>query len=276
VVQGEPLPALSAEPFRLPDGLSPILSHRQQDLIEPLLHIAQAIGGPWFTQASHALLTVFQQSLLPRQNYAVQLLADLEDAFHEPGYPLHLPTNDLLLWLHNLEDRPWSVWHEGRPLTDQDLAKMLKPLGVYPRNVRLTETKVVRCYLRSEVEYASSQHQSRRKSLASLKIEIPNKDADCSKVAEGQAAVEQPTNCGAQEPVLEAAAEPPSVVPVVTVPHSYAEILNSYRGGSRAEAGSGSFCLLVEAGAFRPPKQNQLNQGFSPGAFGWNHLGNSK
>jgi hypothetical protein len=240
---------LSAEAFRLPEGLSPVLSHRQQDLIEPLLHIAQAIGGLWPSQAAHALLAVFQQSLTPRQNYAVRLLADLEDAFQEPGHPLYLSTSALLLWLHNLEDRPWSVWHEGRPLTDQDLAKMLRPLGVYPRNIRLTETKVVRCYRRSEVEYAGSQHQSRRKSLANLNIEIPNKNADCSKVVEDQAAVELPPNGGAQEPVLEAAtegpvleatAEGPSAVPEVSVPQSaqpsYAEILKSYRDGSRAEA----------------------------------------
>jgi hypothetical protein len=236
----ENLARLSAEPFRLPEGLSPALSHRQQDLIEPLLHVAQAIGGSWPNQAAHALLTVFQQSLRPSQNYAVQLLNDLENVFHEPGDARHLPTSFLLRWLHNLDDRPWSVWHEGRPLTDQDMARMLQPFGVYPRNVRREDAKVVRCYLRSEVEYASNQHESRRQSLASLKIEIPNKDTDCSKVAEGQADRTQPPNGGAQEPVLEVPAEAPSAVPEVNVPKSaqlrYTELLNSYRREGRCEA----------------------------------------
>jgi hypothetical protein len=47
----ENLSRLAAETFRLPGGLSPVLSFRQQDLIEPLLHLAQAIGGPWLNQA---------------------------------------------------------------------------------------------------------------------------------------------------------------------------------------------------------------------------------
>jgi hypothetical protein len=236
----ENLSRLSAEPFRLPEGLSPTLSHRQQDLIEPLLHVAQAIGGSWPNQAAHALLTVFQQSLRPQQNYAVQLLDDLENAFHEPGEARHLPTSFLLRWLHNLDDRPWSVWHEGRPLSDQDLARMLQPFGVYPRNVRGEDAKVVRCYLRYEVEDASNQHQSRRQSLADLKIEIPNKDAGCSKVVEGQAEGTQPANGGAQQPVLEVPAEGPSAIPEVNVPKSvelrYTELLNSYRREGHCEA----------------------------------------
>jgi hypothetical protein len=236
----ENLSRLSADPFRLPHGLSPALSHRQQDLIEPLLHVAQAIGGSWPNQAAQALLTVFQQSLQPRQNYAVQLLNDLENAFHEPGDARFLPTSFLLRWLQNLDDRPWSVWHEGRPLTDQDLARMLQPFGVYPRNVRREDGKVVRCYMRYEVEDASSQHQSRRQSLADLKIEIPNKDAGCSKVAEDQADGTQPANGGAQEPVLEVPAEGPSAVPEVNVPKSAelrrTEILNSYRREGTCEA----------------------------------------
>jgi hypothetical protein len=245
----ENLARLSAEPFRLPHGLSPALSHRQQDLIEPLLHVAQAIGGSWPNQAAHALLTVFQQSLRPSQNYAVQLLNDLENIFHEPGDARYLPTRFLLRWLHNLDDRPWSVWHEGRPLNEQDMARMLQPFGVYPRNVRREDAKVVRCYLRSEVEYASSQHESRRQSLASLKIEIPNKDAGCSKVVEDQADGTEPPNGGTQQPVLEVpaegpvlevAAEVPSAIPEVNVPKSvelrYTELLNSYRREGHCEA----------------------------------------
>jgi hypothetical protein len=170
----------------------------------------------------------------------VQLLNDLENVFHEPGDARYLPTSFLLRWLHNLDDRPWSVWHEGRPLTDQDLARMLQPFGVYPRNVRREDGKVVRCYMRYEVEDASSQHQSRRQSLADLKIEIPNKDAGCSKVAEDQADGTQPANGGAQEPVLEVPAEGPSAVPEVNVPKSAelrrTEILNSYRREGTCEA----------------------------------------
>jgi hypothetical protein len=34
---------------------------------------------------------------MPRQNYAMQLLADVEDTFQEPGDPRYLPTHHLLL-----------------------------------------------------------------------------------------------------------------------------------------------------------------------------------
>jgi hypothetical protein len=138
---------------------------------------------------------------------------------------------------------------------------MLKPLGVYPRNVRLSDTKVVRCYWRSEVEYASDQHRSRRQSLESLKIEIPNKDTGCSKVIESsiltssaadQAGLELPSEetgspeacppgeCQRTPGCAGSAVEPPAAVPEVYVPQpkrpSDNEIVNKYRDSSKAEA----------------------------------------
>jgi putative DNA primase/helicase len=62
-----------------------------------------------------------------------------------------LPTTEILEALTNREDRPWSEWSHGRPLSARGLASLLRRFGVRPGNRRDGAT-VVKGYLRADFE----------------------------------------------------------------------------------------------------------------------------
>src|SRR5947199_2236968 len=87
-------------------GLSP----RQCDCAEPLVSVALALGGPWPEKAAAALAAVFSVLQPELASDAIQLLSDVRDAFIHHNHPEQLPTRELLAWLCDREDRPWSRW----------------------------------------------------------------------------------------------------------------------------------------------------------------------
>src|SRR5215471_6158886 len=116
--------SLTAEQF--PPGLSP----RRQDMIEPLLQIADLIGGEWPQRAREALAALFEQEVDHDHKDSLQLLNDLREAFNHNGNPERISTAALLDWLHTQSDRPWN--QEG-PITAQTLAFLLQPFNICSR-----------------------------------------------------------------------------------------------------------------------------------------------
>jgi hypothetical protein len=41
----------------------------------------------------------------------------------------------LVAWLVDREDRPWCEWKAGKPLTQRQLARLLEPFGISPRQI---------------------------------------------------------------------------------------------------------------------------------------------
>src|SRR5206468_852402 len=83
---GEPAQAVARIAERTASGFRealPRLSQHQWDGLEPLLLIADLMGGDCPVQARRSILTVFLDSLSPEQHDGVQLLADIRDAFGE-------------------------------------------------------------------------------------------------------------------------------------------------------------------------------------------------
>jgi hypothetical protein len=125
------------------------LNARQQDCIEPLLHIANLIGGQVPKQARDALVEVFRHG--STQGCFVHLLSDVRDAFEKVGLGYRIPTSVLLHFLNSLESRPWRTWHDGQPMTPTDLARILRPLGINSGNIRITRQVVVKGYCRRDL-----------------------------------------------------------------------------------------------------------------------------
>jgi hypothetical protein len=92
----------------------------------------------------------------PPDSVREQLLADIRESFGERG-PGRLLTEDLLQDLRAREDRPWSEWRGGHPLSAVQLARLLKPFGVRPRLFR-TGPKVARGYLLESFSDAFSRY----------------------------------------------------------------------------------------------------------------------
>ena len=118
----------------LPDSLS----DRQQDGAEPLLAIADAVGGEWPERARAALVQLLTGTAAEDQSVGVRLLADIRSAFHSTGHD-RLASSELLAKLVQDETLPWGESANGRPLTAIGLARVLKPFGIQPRTIRLEQ-----------------------------------------------------------------------------------------------------------------------------------------
>jgi hypothetical protein len=124
-------------PPQLPSNLTPL----EQDCVEPLLHIADLIGGPWPQRARAAVAAAF--SLSP-SSLSLQLLSDIREIFHSQNNPDHLPTRELLARLIELEYRPWSAWTSK---SGQKLATILHDFGIASRGFHYGDAPGFRGYL---------------------------------------------------------------------------------------------------------------------------------
>lgn len=92
----------------LPDALS----DRQQDGAEPLLAIADAVGGEWPERARAALVQLLTGSAAEDQSEGVRLLADIRTAYHAVGHD-RMTTSELLTRLNTDETLPWVAAIRG-------------------------------------------------------------------------------------------------------------------------------------------------------------------
>jgi hypothetical protein len=119
-----------AEP-ELPDELD----DRAQDIVEPLLAIAEAVGDEWpdrARRAAVALLTGEQRD--DAESLGVRLLRDIREVFDGEGKD-RLSTNTILEKLHGADEAPWGSLR-GEPLDARGLARLLKPYGITPKKLR--------------------------------------------------------------------------------------------------------------------------------------------
>ncbi|MFG3666778.1 DUF3631 domain-containing protein [[Kitasatospora] papulosa] len=103
----------------MPDGVS----DRPADVWEPLLAIADAVGGHWPERARAACVALVTASRAnDKGSIGVRLLTDLRD--HVMVGIDRLPTVAILDRLNALDDAPWADLH-GKPLDNRRLSKML-------------------------------------------------------------------------------------------------------------------------------------------------------
>ncbi|MFE4676177.1 DUF3631 domain-containing protein [Streptomyces sp. NPDC056723] len=103
----------------MPDGVS----DRPADVWEPLLAIADAVGGHWPERARAACVTLVTASRAnDKGSIGVRLLTDLRD--HVMTGIDRLPTVAILDRLNSMDDAPWADIG-GKPLDNRRLSKML-------------------------------------------------------------------------------------------------------------------------------------------------------
>lgn len=132
------------------------LHDRAADNWRPLLSIAERLGGDWPQRAGHAALVLSGEVDEAEAAPSVQLLADLRSVFGEKNAD-RLGSSEIVRDLTDREDRPWSEWKAGKPLTQTQLARLLKPFGVQPRTMRLGEG-TARGYFREDLDDAFSRY----------------------------------------------------------------------------------------------------------------------
>jgi Protein of unknown function (DUF3631) len=128
------LAALKSVPVYKRKDFPEQLTSRGQDIVEPLLQLADTIGGDYPVRARQALVAMFDDENNADRAMRIQLLRDIRQCFEHHGWPEKLHTSVILAWLLALPFRPWDV--DG-PITDRTLARLLRPHDICSRSVRV-------------------------------------------------------------------------------------------------------------------------------------------
>jgi putative DNA primase/helicase len=189
-------------------AMPPGVFNRVADNWRPLLAIADIAGGEWPQRARRALDAI--RAVAEDDSIRVQLLTDINAAFAQRGAD-RLPSGDLVEALIAVEGRPWAEWKAGKPLSQNSLARLLKPLKIRPDGIR-TGDRTPKGYYLAQFEDAfrryllqeggfQPQHrnkademgtssifqpQQRNRVLRFEKCDKPNNDGLCCGVAVGE------------------------------------------------------------------------------------------
>jgi putative DNA primase/helicase len=149
----------TVERLRKADPIVPkALENREADNWRPLLAIADVAGGDWPERMRRIAERVCVMSRGDEQSAAVMLLEDLYVVFsaHTTG---RIPSGELVANLIQLEDRPWSEWRGGRPITKKAVANLLAPFRIGPCEMRVG-SQVLRGYDFAQFEDAFARYVS--------------------------------------------------------------------------------------------------------------------
>jgi hypothetical protein len=117
------------------------LDDRAQDIVEPLLAIADVVGGEWPERARRAVIALVGSTAREdSDSLGVRLLRDIKSVFDEEDKD-RLSTSTILEKLHEADEAPWGSLR-GEPLDARGLARFLKPYGIQPEQLRIDEGKV--------------------------------------------------------------------------------------------------------------------------------------
>ena len=158
------------------EAFPPNLSPRRQDMCEPLLQLADAIGGEWPACIRHAVTAVFAEAETFALQPSLQLLADLRDCFAHHNFPERLSTAAVLDWMRSLPARPWDV--DGH-FSAHTLARLLGVFQISPRMQRMVSARSARGYQLEDFRQPWKKHLGFELGTS----EIANKDALCCDVA---------------------------------------------------------------------------------------------
>jgi putative DNA primase/helicase len=116
------------------------LNDRAADNWHNMLAIADLVGGNWPKRARDAALVLSGDAESSTDTSpGILRLSDLRRFYSERSFD-RAPTADLLAWLRQEEDRPWSEWRRGQAITAQGLASLLEPYHVAPKVIRTGKT----------------------------------------------------------------------------------------------------------------------------------------
>jgi hypothetical protein len=113
------------------------LINRDADNWRPLFAIAEVIGEDWPERIRRAAAVLVQRE---SDSAPIMLLADLLTIFDETQSD-RLSSVEACAALNAVEGKPWAEWHASKgaspkPLTPNQLARLLKGFGIIPDNIR--------------------------------------------------------------------------------------------------------------------------------------------
>ncbi len=123
--------------FAEPEIPSCITRDRARDNWRPLLSIADLAGEEWPRRARESASRLCALSANDT-SVGILLLEDLRVLFQSRGM-VKLVSEEILEYLHEMEERPWPEWRDRSPLSARQLAAILHPFGINPTKWRQEE-----------------------------------------------------------------------------------------------------------------------------------------
>ena len=114
---------------------------------EPLIAIADAIGGKWAAKARVAAVSFVAASQEEEMSLGIRLLTDLRTVFE---FEHELTSKTIIDRLIALPESPWGDLR-GKPLDERKLARLLRPYEVKPK-VHRTDVGTLRGCDRADLE----------------------------------------------------------------------------------------------------------------------------
>lgn len=119
---------------------------RDADVWEPLLTIADALGGDWPSKARVAAVTLVTESKVSTPSLGIRLLADIRHVMDDEKT---MTTESLISGLIALDEAPWGDLRGG-PLNPRRLAALLQPYEIRSKTVRIGDN-TAKGYTRAEL-----------------------------------------------------------------------------------------------------------------------------
>jgi hypothetical protein len=137
--------------------MPPSIINRRADNWRPLLAIADVAAGDWPDRARKAAMQSHIEAEDDDASRLELLLGDIRDVFTEKELA-EISSADLVKSLVAIEGRPWAELGKSRkPLTQNRLARLLKPLPVIPENIRAGD-KIPKGYVLKRFEEAFARY----------------------------------------------------------------------------------------------------------------------
>lgn len=138
----------------LPDGIA----DRDADVWEPLISVADLVGGRWPALARQAAMEAVQSAKVnSKPSLDIQLLDNIRACI---GNKIGIPTVDLLKMLLADEEAPWGDLGYHRKLNARILAEMLDEYGIKSKPYRFNgqDGTMLRGYMRDDFREAWARY----------------------------------------------------------------------------------------------------------------------
>lgn len=122
------------------------IQDRNADVWEPIIAVADAIGGKWPVLARQAGIALVAEGKDADTSMGVRLLIDTQTVFENAD---QLWSKTILARLIDLPESPWADIY-GRPLDERGLAKRLRGYGIKPKTIRIG-AETARGYSRADL-----------------------------------------------------------------------------------------------------------------------------
>ena len=131
--------------------------NRELDNWLPLFSVAEAVGGLWPGRIRKAALTA-SGAVDKDISLSVQLLADARDSFAARDVD-RLASESLIADLILDQHKPWFEYgRERKPITQRQLADLLRPFGIIPGTIRTSGDRTAKGYRLDQFEDAFDRY----------------------------------------------------------------------------------------------------------------------